>query len=363
MIPLAAPLIEADDLDAVSAALSSGMLVQGPRVAAFESALSDVTHTRYVVAVSSGTAALHLAMMALDIGPGSRVAVPAYSWPATANVVAACGAHPVFVDIESQTWAMSPEHLARIVAEAPVDVILPVHAFGQVGPMSELVAAAGNADMVEDAACALAAARDGRRAGSFGRLGCFSFHPRKAITTCEGGAVATSDEGIVRRLRALRNHGQDPESDTPDFVLPGLNYRLTEVQAALGCSQLGKLDRILADRRQRAATYDMLLSGSDVLAPEVAMGGEPVYQSYVVLLPPGSDRAGVITSLRADGIEAQIGTWHIPLVRYYRERYGYSRGDFPVTDDVFARSLSLPMPPALTVSEQERVVNLLLGAL
>lgn len=351
MIHLARPLVEEDDRQAVLAVLDSGMLVQGARVAAFEEALAEVIGVRHVIAVSSGTAALHLALLALDVGPGSRVAVPAYSWPATANVVAAVGATPVFVDIDVETYALRPD---RLEEAGKVDVVLPVHPFGQ---MADLSALAGSPALVEDAACALGARRDGRSAGSVGRAGCFSFHPRKAITTCEGGALSTDDDDLADRLRAWRNHGLQAGASTPEFVLPGLNYRLTEMQAALGVTQLGKLDRILATRRAQAAAYTALLESTDIAAPVVPAGSEPVHQSYVVLLPEGTPPGDVIAHTRAHGVETQIGTWHIPLTRYYRERYGFAAGDFPGTDEVFRRALTLPLGPHLGEGDLVAVVD------
>lgn len=353
MIPLARPVIEDDDRRAVIEALDSGMLVQGARVAAFEALLADVIGVSHVVAVSSGTAALHLTLLALGTGPGHRVAVPAYSWPATANVVEAVGATPVFVDIDTRTYAMSQEALD---AAGSCDIVLPVHPFGQMALVST------QATIVEDAACALAARRDGRAAGTLGRAGCFSFHPRKAITTCEGGAVSTDDPQLADRLRTWRNHGIAAGSSPTDFVLPGLNYRLTDVQAALGATQLSKVQRILSSRRGQAATYDALLDGTGIQAPFVPPGSEPVYQSYVVLLPRGVAPQAVIAATRAAGVETQIGTWHIPLTRYYREKYGFAAGDFPGTDEVFARALSLPLGLGLDEGDPKTVVDALLKA-
>ena len=360
MIPLASPLIEQDDLDAVSEVLASGMLVQGPRVAAFEAAVGEVTGASHVVAVSSGTAALHLALLALGIGPGDRVAVPTYSWPATANVVEVVGASCVFVDIEEDTFAMDAGQLAKVASE-PLAAVLPVHPFGAMADLAALADAAPGVTVVEDAACALGARRDGRRAGSVGTVGCFSFHPRKAVTTGEGGALVTADPELADRLLMLRNHGQDPQAG--GFALPGLNYRLTEMQGALGVSQMAKLERIVAGRRAAADRYNQLLAGTDVRAPVTAAGSEPVFQSYVVLLPEGTDRAAVVRRAHDRGVQTQIGTWHVPMTRYYRERYGYGQGDFPVTDRVFEQSLALPLHPRLTEEEQGQVVATVLDSL
>jgi dTDP-4-amino-4,6-dideoxygalactose transaminase len=369
MIRLTIPSIEEDDLATVREVLASGFLVQGPRVAAFERALAATIGVKHAVAVSNGTAALHLALLALDVRAGDLVVVTAYSYTATANAIELCGAQPVFVDVRPDTFNMDPDRLAETLqrlAATPavagrVKAILPVHTFGQMAEMPAITAIAGRFGLpvIEDAACALGATFGGRQAGAWGALGCFSFHPRKAITTGEGGLITTDRDDLAWRLRALRNHGQDPHAAGPDFVMPGLNYRLTEFQAALGLTQLAKLDRIIAARRTRAARYDELFARSAIQSPRVVPGAAPVYQSYVTLLPPSvaPARANLIARLRGEGIETTIGTWHMPLTTYFRTRYGYREGDFPATDDVFARSLTLPLHEQLADAEQQQVAG------
>jgi perosamine synthetase len=376
VIRLTIPSIEADDLQAVQEVLQTGFLVQGQHVAAFEQAAADYVGAPHAVAVSNCTAALHLSLLALDIQPGDRVLVTAYSWPATANVIALCGAQPVFVDIDPATFNLDLECLETTLraemshreTAAEVKAILPVHAFGQVADMPSILALAEryNLPVIEDAACSFGATLDGRQAGTWGTLGCFSFHPRKAITTGEGGLIVTGDPALARRLRALRNHGLDPDAPTMDFIMPGYNTRMTEFQAALGVTQLGKLDRILAARRRLARAYDALLADTPLQAPVVApAGGDPVYQSYVVLLPEEAAprRDAILAELRRAGIEATIGTYHLPLTTYFRTTYGYQPGDFPATDAVFARSITLPLHEALTAEEQATVVRQLVAIL
>jgi len=245
-----------------------------------------------------------------------------------------------------------------------VKAVLPIHAFGQPADMPAILRIAGDYQLpvIEDAACALAARLHGRPAGSWATLGTFSFHPRKAITTGEGGMVTTDNDAYARSIRALRNHGLDPETSSPDFVVPGFNYRLTEFQAALGLSQIKKLERIVNSRRCLAEKYKALLADSPITAPAVLAGSEPVYQSYVCLLPAAQAprRPAIIKALRERGIETTIGTWHMPLTSYFRTRYGYGPGDFPVTDDVFARSIALPLYEGLTLENQQHVVQSLL---
>ncbi len=375
MIRLIIPAIEKEDLEAVREVLASGYLVQGPRVAAFEQAVADYVGTKYAVAVSNGTAALHLALLALDTRPGDLVIVAAYSFIATANVIELCGAQPVFVDIQPDTFNLDPncleEILKRLRASSEtgrrVKAILPVHTFGQMADMTAILELANQYELpvIEDAACALGATSHGRQAGTWGTMGCFSFHPRKAITTGEGGMVVTDDAALARRLRALRNHGQDPDAKSSDFIMPGFNYRMTEFQAVLGTTQMTKLDRIIAARRRVAAHYDELLRGTPLQVPAVAPGSQPVYQSYVVLLPEraATRRAEMITRLKEQGIETTIGTWHMPMTTYFRSRYGYEVGDFPATDRVFARSLTLPLYEGLSEQEQKQVVQRLQEAM
>lgn len=363
MIRLTIPTIEEDDLEAVREALASGYLVQGPRVAAFEQAVADYVGTKHAVAVNNCTSALLLALMALDIGQGDRVAVTTYSWPATANVIALCGASPVFVEIDARTFNMDPHALAETLKRTKVKAILPVHTFGGMADMKRISVLASQYEVpvIEDAACALGAELEGKRAGSWGAMGCFSFHPRKAITTGEGGVITTNDATLVRRLRLLRNHGQDPEASSPDFVEPGYNMRLTEFQAALGSTQMGKVERIITSRRASAARYDKLFEGAAIDSPQALPDSRHVYQSYVILLPRESvlSRAELIADLKTRKIETTIGTYHLPLTTYFRRTGGFKVGDFPVTDDVFARSISLPLFETLAAEQQELIVSTL----
>jgi dTDP-4-amino-4,6-dideoxygalactose transaminase len=368
MIRLTIPSIEEDDLQVTREALASGFLVQGARVAEFERSIAEYVGVKHVIAVSNCTAALHLSLLALNVQAGDLVLVTTYSWLATANVIELCGAQPVFVDIQPDTFNMNPEVLAETlgrlmsVAETSrrVKAILPVHTFGQMADMTAIlkVAEKYGVPVVEDAACALGAKWDNEQSGSKGVLGCFSFHPRKAITTGEGGAITTNDERLARQLRALRNHGLDPEAPVSDFILPGFNYRITEFQAAFGSSQMKKLDRIIDARRRLAHHYDSLLENDPVLVPAVPQQSYHVYQSYVTLLPEDAAprRAEIIRELKEAGIETNIGTWHMPLTTYFRTRYGYRAGDFPVSENVFARALTLPLYESLSSTDQEQVV-------
>ena len=368
MIRLTKPSIEEDDLDAVRRVLLTGQLVQGAEVAQFERQIAGYVGSKHAVAVSNCTAALHLSLLALDVRPGDIVVVTSYSWIATANVIELVGAQPVFTDISESTFNMDPQSLCAVLRRLMstestgrrVKAILPVHTFGLMADMPEILKIAGEyaIPVIEDAACALGADIGGRQAGTWGEIGCFSFHPRKAITTGEGGVAVTNDDALAWKLRALRNHGLDPIAPTPDFVMPGFNYRITEFQAAMGITQLAKMDRILAARLGRAALYDRILAGSELRAPIAPAGYRHVFQSYVCLLPDRAAplRPNLISALRANGIESTIGTLHMPLTTYFRKRYDHRPGDYPVTDSVATRSLTLPLHEHLDEASQQQVV-------
>lgn len=361
MIRLARPELGVEEEGAVTEVLRSGQLVQGPRVKALEQALAASIGAPHVVAVSNGTAALHVALLALGLGPGHRIAVPTYSWPATANVVELSGATPVFIDIEPVTCGMDPALLARAIVDGPpIHAVMPVHAFGGMARMREIceVAERHGIPVIEDAACALGARLEGVAAGAWGTLGSYSFHPRKAVTTGEGGAVACPSDAYVRVLRALRNHGLDPDAPRPDFVLPGFNYRMSEMQAAVGVEQLKRLPGLLAARRTLARHYDALLRGSGVGVPAGLSAEAHVYQSYVVQLPAAaaSRRAMIIDNMRRAGIEVTIGTYHIPLLTYYRRKYGYAAGSHPVGEQIAASALALPMHARVSEHDAAQVV-------
>jgi len=372
MIKLNVPSIDEDDLKAVKDVLLGGYLVQGPCVAAFEQRLSDLVGTKHVVAVNNCTSALYLALLALGVGQGDICLVTAYSWVSTANAIEWCGAQPVFVDIDANTYNIDPDKLEKelvLLMASPhrskrVKAVLPVHTFGQMSDMLALKKICGRwgIPIVEDAACALGAEWQGQRAGSWGVMGCFSFHPRKSITTGEGGAVTTDDDALARRLRALRNHGVDPDLPQQDFVMLGHNFRLTEFQAALGKSQLEKLQRINQARKVAAARYDHLLAGTVLQTPRVSSDANHVYQSYIVLLPSdqASRRTEIIRRSKHAGVETQIGTIHMPNTTYYRQRYGHRPSDFPVTDHVARRALALPLYESISLEEQSTVVTTVL---
>jgi perosamine synthetase len=372
MIRLGKPSIDESDITAISEVLRTGFLVQGAKVEEFENSAINYINTKFAIAVNNCTTALHLSLLALDIRPGDIVLVTTYSWVATANVIELCGATPVFVDIDPLTFNMDPgfleDTLARLFANKTVSsrvkCIIPVHTFGLMADMQSIMDIADryHLPVIEDAACAYSASLNNKYAGSWGTLGCFSFHPRKSITTGEGGMIATNDELLAKKLRALRNHGIELIDGKSEFTMPGFNYRLTEFQAAFGLVQLSKLGRISKTRKQITTKYKDLLAKSGFQFQQINPGYEHVYQSFIVLLPDDKirKRDEIIRLLKEKGIEVQIGTWHMPLTQYFRMKYHYKSGDFPNTDKVFASSLSLPLHELLTDQDIDSVCSSLL---
>jgi len=339
-IRLARPDVGADEAAAVAAVLESGQLTMGPLVAEFEAAVAAACETREAVACSSGTAALHLAVLALGIGPGDEVLVPAYTFPATANVVALTGARPVLVDVDPDTMNLDPER-AHAAVTPRTKAILAVHLFGRPARLDELPELL----LLEDAAGALGARRQGRACGGLGVAGCLSFHPRKVVTTGEGGAVTTNDPEIAASARQLRHHGWSADGDMP---LPGLNYRLPDLLCAIGIPQLQRLDELLAARTRVADGYAERLHGV-VGLPAADEGDTHGWQAYVIRLDRRDD---ALRTLREEGIEVQIGTYALHRFSAYRDQ-----GPFPGADAAFERALALPLHSRLSDGDLDRVAE------
>jgi perosamine synthetase len=348
-IRLAWPDVGDEELAAIQAVLASGQLTMGPMVAAFEEELARACGVAHAVAVSSGTAALHLAVLALGIGEGDEVLVPAYTFPATANVVALAGATPVLVDVDARTMNLDPERAAAAVTPR-TRAVLAVHLFGRPLAWDELEAALpGEVVLLEDAAGALGARRRGRPCGSLGVAACLSFHPRKIVTTAEGGAVTTDDEAIADEIRRLRHHGIDPGGDF-EIRTAGLNYRLPDVLCALGLPQLRRLDELLAARQRLASAYAERLGGH-VELPAADEGDVHGLQAYVVAL---DRRDEALSALRAQGIEAQIGTYALHRLGAYSDQ-----GPFPGAEAAADRGLALPFHTHLSEGDLDRVAEAL----
>jgi perosamine synthetase len=384
-IPIAKPSIGADELALVQRPLQSGWVVQGPYVQEFEQRFGAFTGAEHCVATSSCTTALHLALAVLGVKPGDEVIVPAFTWVSTANVVEYMGATPRFCDVELDTFNIDAAGIAELIGDRTVG-ILPVHLFGLCADMDGVRAAIGDRDLwvVEDAACAMGAWQRGRHAGTLGDIGCFSFHPRKSITTGEGGMLTTANGEHAALGRSLRDHGAS-RSDferhegrasylLPDYEHLGYNYRLTDLQAAVGCAQMERAEWILAERRRRAGIYDELLSDLEWLVPPPRPAdGVHGYQAYVCLFRPeeptmtnvadlSARRNAIMDALEQEGIATRPGT-HAPVeTAYYRRRYGFEPGTFPGAHIAERLSLALPLYPDMTDEDQRTVVRELRGA-
>jgi perosamine synthetase len=346
VIRLAWPDLGEEELAAIAEVLESGQLTMGPKVAEFEERLAEACEVEHAVVVSSGTAALHLAVLALGIGPGDEVIVPSYTFPATANVVALAGAKPVLVDVDPETMNVRPDRVAAAITER-TRAVLVVHLFGRPARWSELEdVVPARIDLLEDAAGALGARSGGRACGGLGRVGCLSFHPRKIVTTGEGGAVTTNDAELAKTIRTMRHHGWR-ERELP---APGLNYRLSDVLCALGIPQLRRLEELLEERERLAGLYGERLAGR-VEVPSADEGDRHGWQAYVVQLD-GRDQA--LEALREAGIEAQIGTYAVHRLAAYG-----GQGEFPGADAVYERALALPFHNRLTEDELDRVCAVL----
>lgn len=384
-IPITRPSIGPEELEAVQAPLRSGWLVQGRFVSDLERGLAAFAGAPHAAATSSCTTALHLALVALGVGPGDEVVVPAFTWVSTANVVEYVGARPVFCDIDLSSFNLDLADAAARVGPRTKG-LLPVHLFGLCAPMPDVLTLAARHGLwvVEDAACGLGARIEGRHAGTFGAMGCFSFHPRKSITTGEGGAVTTADPALDAQVRTLRDHGASRSDlarhDAPgafrlaDYEVLGFNYRMTDIQGALGAVQMRRASEILARRAAWAHRYLERLAGIDGLAlPTTPPGYEHGYQAFVTLVRPedlgraavdaaGARRDALMARLEAAGIATRPGTHAAALTGYYARRYGLRPEDYPRAYAAERLSLALPLYPDMTEAEHEHVCRSLLAA-
>jgi perosamine synthetase len=347
MIRLAWPDVGAKEAAAVAEVLESGQLTMGPRVAEFEAELARACGVEHAVVVSSGTAALHLGVLALGIGEGDEVLVPAYTFPATANVVALAGARPVLVDVDPGSMNLDPAK-AYAAVTSRTRAVLAVHLFGRPLDWEELQnALPPDVHLLEDAAGALGARWRGMPCGGLGEVGCLSFHPRKIVTTGEGGAVTTMNGELADAVRRMRHHGISADGEF-DIRSPGLNYRLSDILCAVGTSQMRRLDELWEARRRVARAYEERLSGI-VETPAAAKGDRHGWQAYVVQL---DRRDEALDALRSDGIEAQIGTYALQRLTAYREQ-----GAFPGAELCYERALALPFHTRLTETDLDRVAE------
>jgi len=366
-IPLARPDIGAREEELLVETLRSGMLSLGPRLPQFEAELGHWLGVQHVSAVSSGTAALHLATRAAGIEAGDEVVTTPFSFVASANCLLYEKAKPVFCDIDPRTLNIDPEAAAAAVTDRTAG-LLPVHIFGYPAdmPAFERLAAERGLWMVEDACEALGAVHgDGPAVGARGNLATFGFYPNKQLTTGEGGALVSPDAAVKARVDSERNQGRAPDLGWLDHDRLGFNYRLSDLACSLGVAQLAHLDEMLAARAEVAGFYGERLAdveGLDLPCPD-SDGDRRGWFVYVVQLPPGTDRQATIETLRDRGIDSKPYLPAIHLMSFYRDLLGHRVGDFPVCEDVAARSLALPFYPELSEGQVQRVTSALTDVL
>jgi perosamine synthetase len=372
---LTAPSFDDAEIALIRDCLASGWVTQGPMTERFEKLIAHRHQVRHAMATTSCTAALHLAAMALELGPGDEVIVPAFTWVTSAHCAEYVGAKAVFVDIDLSTYNLDPA--ALVAAMTPrTKAIVAVHLFGRPAPMEEIlaIAAAHGISVIEDAACAIGTTYRGRPVGALGDIGCFSFHPRKVVTTGEGGAVTTDRDDLARLVRSQRNHGSggplessvEPHGPWTMAVFDriGYNLRLSDIQAAVGIAQMGKLDALVAERRRCAQGYLDRLSGSNELALPAADPGH-TFQSFVVRVREGgrARRNAVMTSLAAADIQTRPGTHAVHRLGYYRKKYGLAEDACPNAVLAEDTTITLPIFPGMTDKEMDKVADRLGRAL
>ena len=371
-LPFARPALGEEEIAEVVDTLKSGWITTGPKVERFTAAFADAVEGRFAVPVSSATAGLHVALLALGVGPGDEVITTPLTFVATLNTIVLCGAVPVLADIDAATLNVRVEEIAKRVT-AKTKVIVPVHYVGQpadLDPILELAAGRGIA-VLEDAAHAVGSEYKGRKIGSFPTTSVFSFHPNKNITTGEGGMVVTDDEAVFEKASLLKFHGMDRESwkrfakaGSPryDVALPGFKYNMMDIQAALGIHQLPRLPGFIAERARLAARYDRLLSGLPglILPQRVAYPVKHAWHLYTPLvdidrLTIGRDRFMEELKKRNIGTGLHYSAAH--EFSYYADRFAWKPADFPEAHFVSERIVSLPLFPGLTDADQDDAVE------
>jgi len=343
-IPLARPDIQDSDIRSMVDVVMSGMLVQGKHVELLETSISTYIGVPHVAALSNGTATLHTALVALGIGPGDEVIVPAFSYIATANVVELVGATTVFCDVEAHSFNIDVAKIEELI-NSKTKAIIPVHEFGLACNMEEIMAIARKHSLyvIEDAACALGAMQNKKYVGSFGDYASFSLHPRKAITSGEGGLLVSMNQEAIDKVKILRNHGIQVIDGKMEFVVPGFNYRMTDFQAALVNSQLSRLPQTLKYKNELAEIYLNEIKNPNIVLPVVPSGHTHTWQTFHVIVKNGN-RDLAIQTLNKAGIGCNYGAQCIPAMKYYQHKYKHNCAAlFPNALNAFEQGIALPL--------------------
>ncbi|MFA5165757.1 MAG: DegT/DnrJ/EryC1/StrS family aminotransferase [Candidatus Paceibacterota bacterium] len=347
-IPLIKPEIPlAPTIKEIKRAFESGILTKGPNVLAFEKMIAKYVGTKYAFSTTSATTALHLSLVAMGVKQGDEVLVSDFTFPATANIVVQAGATPVLVDINLDTFNINFSDLEKKITPKTKAIIC-VDAFGNPINMKVLmgIAKKHNLKVIEDAACALGSRFGSNMSGGLADAGCFSFHPRKSITTGEGGMIVANDDSLAEKISILRNHGGvlDEQLGYSQFVEAGFNYRMSEVQAIMGISQMKIIEKIIKVRILIAEKYLKMLSGvKGITLPILKKGARHTFQSFVVLLDKNIDRDLVIKKMRSKGIETTLGTYALHAQPFFMRQYGYKAGNLNNSYTAFRQSLTLPL--------------------
>jgi perosamine synthetase len=372
-IAISLPSTGDDEWQAVREPLKTGWLTQGPKVAAFEKAFAERHQVKHALATTSCTTGLHLILAAAGIGAGDEVIVPAFTWVSTANVVLYCGATPVFVDVSPITNNINVEDLVKRITPKTKAVIA-VHLFGLCADIPNIRAVLPpEVLLIEDCACAAGASLNGIPAGGLGDAGAFSFHPRKSITTGEGGMVTTNNDALAETANILRNHGASISEEQrhhgpspyllPEFNLLGFNYRMTDIQGAVGLVQLGKLDRFITERQKWAEFYREELSVIPWLRlPWFPTNGNHAWQAFVTYVDPDKSpisRNQIMEKLQSQGIATRPGTHAVHMLGYYRDALGLMPDDFPCARQCNDNTMAIPLHNRMTSEDYEYVVKAL----
>lgn len=369
-IPISLPDTGDEEWLATKESIMSGWLTAGPKVREFEAEFAKLHHVKHAMAVTSATTALHLALVAIGVKEGDEVIVPAFTWISTANVVLYCGAKVVFVDVNRRTFNLDVNDLQSKITDR-TRAIIPVHLFGLCADIDEIKKIVKDIPIIEDGACAAGAAYKGRPAGSLGTIGCFSFHPRKSITTGEGGMITTNDDKLAVLLSSLRNHGASISEEErhngskpyilPDFNLLGFNYRMTDLQASVGIVQLNKLTKFIEERNQWAKYYTKQFEEIDwIITPSYNENYNHGWQSYVLYIDESKSpltRNQLMEKLQELGVSTRPGTHAPHMLQFYAEKYNLKPEDFPGAKDCNNYSMSIPLFNKMTEADYEYVVN------
>lgn len=368
-IQISQPVTGIEEWQATKESFESGWLTAGPKVREFEKLFAERHQVKLAIAVTSATTALHLALVALNIKEGDEVIVPAFTWVSTANVVLYCGATPVFVDIDTNTFNLDPKKLAEKIS-TKTKAIITVHLFGLCADMDAIKLISGSIPLIEDGACAAGAGFKNIPAGGLGTIGCFSFHPRKSITTGEGGMVTTNDDNLAERISILRNHGASISEEQrhtgpkpyilADFNMLGFNYRMTDIQGAVGVVQLKKLDTFIDERNIWAEFYKRELANIEWLKmPDFNSEYKHGWQSFVTLIDEEKapmSRNDLMEYLQSKGISTRPGTHAVHMLNFYKEKFNINASDFPEAQKANDFSMAIPLHNKMTKEDYEYIV-------